>query len=51
MHNDLVSAFGSLKLDELRHRHISAFVTGRLAGPAPAFNSRISDGFLRPTGT
>ncbi len=30
-HNDLVPAFGSLKLDELRHRHISAFVTGQLA--------------------
>ncbi|MBX9392510.1 hypothetical protein K4749_02575 [Streptomyces sp. TRM72054] len=31
LHNDLVPAFGSLKLDELRHRHISAFVTGQLA--------------------
>ncbi|MCX5562350.1 tyrosine-type recombinase/integrase [Streptomyces sp. NBC_00038] len=32
VHNDLVPAFGSLKLDELRHRHISAFVTHELAG-------------------
>ncbi|RPE38212.1 integrase [Streptomyces sp. Ag109_O5-1] len=31
VHNDLVPAFGSLRLDDLRHRHISAFVTGRLA--------------------
>lgn len=31
VHNDLVPAFGTLKLDELRHRHISAFVTGQLA--------------------
>jgi len=31
VHNDLAPAFGSLKLDELRHRHISAFVTSQLA--------------------
>jgi len=31
VHNDLVPAFGSLRLDDLRHRHISAFVTGQLA--------------------
>ncbi|MGP4048546.1 site-specific integrase [Streptomyces sp. 2A115] len=31
VHNDLVPALGSLKLDELRHRHISAFVTRELA--------------------
>ena len=31
VHNDLVPAFGTLKLDELRHRHISAFVTRELA--------------------
>lgn len=30
VHNDLAPAFGSLKLDELRHRHISAFVTREL---------------------
>ncbi|WP_218940529.1 tyrosine recombinase XerC [Streptomyces sp. Ru87] len=28
--NDLVPAFGTLKLDQLAHRHISAFVTGQL---------------------
>ncbi|MCM2410327.1 N-terminal phage integrase SAM-like domain-containing protein [Streptomyces sp. RKAG290] len=28
--NDLVPAFGTLKLDRLAHRHISAFVTSRL---------------------
>ncbi|MEV7400015.1 hypothetical protein AB0N93_06290 [Streptomyces sp. NPDC091267] len=28
--NDLVPAFGTLKLDQLAHRHISAFVTSRL---------------------
>ncbi|WP_328764339.1 tyrosine-type recombinase/integrase [Streptomyces sp. NBC_00272] len=31
VHNDLVPAFGTLKLDELGHRHIAAFVTGELA--------------------
>ncbi|WP_442816276.1 site-specific integrase [Streptomyces sp. NBC_01233] len=31
VHNDLVPAFGTLKLDELGHRHIAAFVTGGLA--------------------
>lgn len=31
VHNDLVPAFGSLRLDDLRHRHISAFVTGQLS--------------------
>ncbi|MFI9584259.1 tyrosine recombinase XerC [Streptomyces sp. NPDC052236] len=31
VHNDLAPAFGSLKLEELRHRHISAFVTRELA--------------------
>ncbi|MFJ8538319.1 tyrosine recombinase XerC [Streptomyces sp. NPDC093591] len=31
VHNDLAPAFGSLRLDELRHRHIAAFVTGQLA--------------------
>ena len=31
VHNDLVTAFGSLRLDDLRHRHISAFVTSQLA--------------------
>lgn len=30
-HNDLAPAFGTLKLDELGHRHIAAFVTGELA--------------------
>ncbi|MGI5192775.1 tyrosine-type recombinase/integrase [Streptomyces sp. CA-288835] len=30
VHNDLVPAFGSLRLDDLRHRHISAFVTSEL---------------------
>ncbi|MEU7510455.1 site-specific integrase [Streptomyces sp. NPDC042898] len=29
--NDLVPAFGTLKLDQLAHRHISAFVTEQLA--------------------
>ncbi|QDY80017.1 site-specific integrase [Streptomyces qinzhouensis] len=29
--NDLVPAFGMLQLDQLAHRHISAFVTGQLA--------------------
>ncbi|MFI6649206.1 tyrosine-type recombinase/integrase [Streptomyces sp. NPDC050529] len=29
--NDLVPAFGTLKLDQLAHRHIAAFVTGQLA--------------------
>ncbi|GAX58338.1 site-specific integrase [Streptomyces olivochromogenes] len=29
--NDLVPAFGTLKLDQLAHRHISAFVTSQLA--------------------
>ncbi|MFD9569882.1 tyrosine recombinase XerC [Streptomyces sp. NPDC059982] len=29
--NDLVPAFGALKLDQLAHRHISAFVTCQLA--------------------
>lgn len=29
--NDLVPAFGTLKLDQLVHRHIAAFVTGQLA--------------------
>ncbi|MFI6147484.1 tyrosine recombinase XerC [Streptomyces sp. NPDC051109] len=29
--NDLVPAFGTLKLDQLAHRHIAAFVTGELA--------------------
>ncbi|MFE4333889.1 tyrosine-type recombinase/integrase [Streptomyces sp. NPDC056831] len=28
--NDLVPAFGTLKLDQLAHRHIAAFVTGQL---------------------
>ncbi|MFF1338493.1 tyrosine recombinase XerC [Streptomyces sp. NPDC058290] len=28
--NDLVPAFGTLKVDQLAHRHISAFVTGQL---------------------
>ncbi|MEU7599446.1 tyrosine-type recombinase/integrase [Streptomyces sp. NPDC041003] len=31
VHDDLVPAFGTLKLDELGHRHIAAFVTGELA--------------------
>ncbi|MFB0632826.1 tyrosine-type recombinase/integrase [Streptomyces sp. AB3(2024)] len=31
VHNDLVPAFGTLKLDELGHRHIAAFVTSELA--------------------
>lgn len=31
VHNDLVPAFGTMKLDELGHRHIAAFVTGELA--------------------
>ncbi|MEU8495336.1 tyrosine recombinase XerC [Streptomyces lavendulae] len=31
VHNDLVPAFGTLKLDQLAHRHISAFVTSQLA--------------------
>ncbi|MCM9083193.1 site-specific integrase [Streptomyces spororaveus] len=31
VHNDLVPAFGTLKLDELGHRHIASFVTGELA--------------------
>lgn len=31
VHNDLTPAFGTLKLDELGHRHIAAFVTGELA--------------------
>ncbi|WP_405704164.1 site-specific integrase [Streptomyces sp. NBC_00069] len=31
VHNDLVPAFGTLKMDELGHRHIAAFVTGELA--------------------
>ncbi|MFF1482406.1 tyrosine recombinase XerC [Streptomyces sp. NPDC058301] len=31
VHNDLVPAFGTLKLEELGHRHIAAFVTGELA--------------------
>ncbi|MDH6212881.1 integrase [Streptomyces pseudovenezuelae] len=31
VHNDLVPAFGSLGLDDLRHRHISAFVTSQLS--------------------
>ncbi|MFJ9542901.1 tyrosine-type recombinase/integrase [Streptomyces sp. NPDC101225] len=31
VHNDLVPAFGSLHLDDLRHRHISAFVSSQLA--------------------
>jgi integrase len=31
VHYDLAPAFGSLKLDELRHRHITAFVTSELA--------------------
>ncbi|MFB7467723.1 tyrosine-type recombinase/integrase [Streptomyces sp. NPDC056224] len=31
VHNDLAPAFGTLKLDELGHRHIAAFVTGELA--------------------
>lgn len=31
VHNDLVPAFGTLKLDELGHLHIAAFVTGELA--------------------
>lgn len=31
VHNDLAPAFGSLKLDDLRHRHISAFETSQLA--------------------
>ncbi|MFD9407684.1 tyrosine recombinase XerC [Streptomyces sp. NPDC059989] len=30
-HNDLAPAFGTLKLDELGHRHIAAFVTAELA--------------------
>ncbi|GAB3011160.1 site-specific integrase [Streptomyces pseudoechinosporeus] len=30
VHNDLVPAFGSLRLDDLRHRHITAFVTSQL---------------------
>ncbi|MER6554923.1 site-specific integrase [Streptomyces sp. NPDC001725] len=29
--NDLVPAFGTLKLDQLAHRHIAAFVTSQLA--------------------
>ncbi|MEV7400005.1 site-specific integrase [Streptomyces sp. NPDC091267] len=29
--NDLVPAFGTLKLDQLAHRHIAVFVTGQLA--------------------
>ncbi|MBA2945663.1 site-specific integrase [Streptomyces sp. PSKA28] len=29
--NDLIPAFGILKLDELGHRHIAAFATGQLA--------------------
>ncbi|WP_412076102.1 tyrosine recombinase XerC [Streptomyces xanthophaeus] len=29
--NDLVPAFGTLRLDQLAHRHISAFVTSQLA--------------------
>ncbi|MEU8433470.1 hypothetical protein AB0F18_11215 [Streptomyces sp. NPDC029216] len=29
--NDLIPAFGTLKLDQLAHRHISAFVTSELA--------------------
>lgn len=29
--NDLIPAFGTLKLDQLAHRHIAAFVTGQLA--------------------
>lgn len=31
VHNDLAPAFGTLKLDELGHRHIAAFATGELA--------------------
>ncbi len=31
VHNDLVPAFGTLKLDELGHRHIAAFVNSELA--------------------
>ncbi|UUY50881.1 site-specific integrase [Streptomyces yangpuensis] len=31
VHNDLAPTFGTLKLDELGHRHIAAFVTGELA--------------------
>ncbi|MFE0603356.1 tyrosine-type recombinase/integrase [Streptomyces sp. NPDC058892] len=30
VHNDLAPAFGTLKLDELGHRHIAAFVTSEL---------------------
>lgn len=30
VHNDLAPAFGTLKLDELGHRHIATFVTGEL---------------------
>ncbi|PGH47201.1 hypothetical protein CRI70_30035 [Streptomyces sp. Ru87] len=36
--NNLVPAFGTIKLDQLAHRHIAAFVTGQLAcgrGRAP----------------
>ena len=29
--NDLIPAFGTLKLDQLAHRHLSAFVTEQLA--------------------
>ncbi|MEU0633509.1 tyrosine-type recombinase/integrase [Streptomyces sp. NPDC005989] len=31
VHNDLVPAFGTLKLDQLAHRHIAAFATSQLA--------------------
>ncbi|WP_329404079.1 N-terminal phage integrase SAM-like domain-containing protein [Streptomyces virginiae] len=31
VHNDLAPACGTLKLDELGHRHIAAFITGELA--------------------
>ncbi|WP_251057474.1 site-specific integrase [Streptomyces sp. ISL-94] len=29
--NDLIPAFGTLKLDQLAHRHIAGFITGQLA--------------------
>ncbi|MEW1689236.1 hypothetical protein ACIQOF_15420 [Streptomyces sp. NPDC091265] len=44
--NDLVPAFGTLKLDQLAHRHISAFVTSRLTAgrgrttPPPVSSAR-----------
>ncbi|MEU9372677.1 hypothetical protein AB0D94_02700 [Streptomyces sp. NPDC048255] len=31
VHNDLVPEFGTLRLDQLAHRHVSAFVTSQLA--------------------